>query len=273
MFNKDSLSVCKAILASGEGALFYLLTTIPMVFKLDDAYYPTVYFLWECPGAVPSFVTHQSVIDRIKKGADLMTPGVTPSGFPGPEQFGKIPNHAIVSIHDVNNIASQAVGVTVMSSLDMFLTGGRGKCVKVFHAVNDLLYSMNSKKTEAVPQLGLPQLACKESSSSPEATPDASPEEPGESLIEAIDALDLSEAEKDSGKGTMDEVLMYCFLKAVKYCMKQLSYPILVSSFCKVLLQACPAGKTVDVKKSSYKKFSSFFKTMADVRLLLQYDI
>lgn len=60
----------------------------------------------------------------------------------------------------------------------------------------------------------------------------------------------------------MDELLEYCFLKACK-AIKKSDLPILSSNFFKNhLIVACPEGRTVDIKKSSYKKLSAFLSAM-----------
>ncbi|KAK7862350.1 hypothetical protein R5R35_006923 [Gryllus longicercus] len=64
-------------------------------------------------------------------------------------------------------------------------------------------------------------------------------------------------------KEIMDELIKYCFLKALNTTAKKADYPILSSKFYKLhMLPACPSGKTIDVKKSSHKKLSVFLSNM-----------
>lgn len=50
--------------------------------------------------------------------------------------------------------------------------------------------------------------------------------------------------------------------------------PILASSFFKVhMLPACPQGKSVDVKKSTYKKLSKFLDSIAAENIITQKEL
>lgn len=61
----------------------------------------------------------------------------------------------------------------------------------------------------------------------------------------------------------MNELLEYCFLKACKTMIKRTDLPMCMSNFHRnYLLAACPVDRTVDVKKSQYKKLSVFLEKM-----------
>ena len=55
----------------------------------------------------------------------------------------------------------------------------------------------------------------------------------------------------------MDDLLLHCFLKSWKTSAKKLELPVLSSNFFRIhMVQNCPDGSKLDVKKSSYKKLS-----------------
>ncbi|XP_060076772.1 eukaryotic translation initiation factor 2D-like [Ylistrum balloti] len=59
----------------------------------------------------------------------------------------------------------------------------------------------------------------------------------------------------------VDTMLDKCFKCAVKASVKKSDLPILTSAFYRQhILSYCPAGKSLDIKKSSYKKLSKFLK-------------
>ncbi|XP_041052307.1 eukaryotic translation initiation factor 2D isoform X1 [Carcharodon carcharias] len=61
----------------------------------------------------------------------------------------------------------------------------------------------------------------------------------------------------------MDELLLQCFLHALKFKVKKADLPLLTSTFLKVhVYPCCPEGRQLDIKKSSYKKLSKFLQTM-----------
>lgn len=55
-----------------------------MQYGKDSKLYPTVYTLWQNPGLVPLLHTQDFVVDKLRTGADLMTPGLV-GGPPWPE--------------------------------------------------------------------------------------------------------------------------------------------------------------------------------------------
>lgn len=52
--------------------------------------------------------------------------------------------------------AAVAVGVTALSSEDMYMAAGHGKCVEVFHVIGDMLCQLG--KPPLRPDLGLPNV-------------------------------------------------------------------------------------------------------------------
>lgn len=243
--------------------------------------------MWECPNAVPSFITHTYVLEKLKSGADLMTPGVIPSGFPGLYQYGSLDKNKVVVVNDVKNIAAQAVGITTMTSEEMYMSGGRGKCVRILHTIGDHLYLMKTHPPKEVPNLGLPQICNKEhlEENTPETTPvttptdsrknsmdepnveiedDSSDDEPTEELASILSSINLNDYNdlNQLVKTPMDELFVYSLLKELKYPSKPHTFPILTSHFSKLILSN---GTDMDIKKSTFKKFSNFYTNMAKV--------
>uniref|UniRef100_UPI00398E9CD0 eukaryotic translation initiation factor 2D isoform X2 n=1 Tax=Pristiophorus japonicus TaxID=55135 RepID=UPI00398E9CD0 len=61
----------------------------------------------------------------------------------------------------------------------------------------------------------------------------------------------------------MDELLVQCFLHALKSKVKKADLPLLTSTFLKIYMYpCCPEGRQLDIKKSSYKKLSKFLQSM-----------
>lgn len=62
----------------------------------------------------------------------------------------------------------------------------------------------------------------------------------------------------------MDELLQFCFLCAVKSSLKKSDLPIPTGTFYKQhVMKYCPKDKTLDIKKSTYKKLSKFLQKQA----------
>ncbi|XP_074971731.1 eukaryotic translation initiation factor 2D isoform X2 [Phalacrocorax aristotelis] len=67
----------------------------------------------------------------------------------------------------------------------------------------------------------------------------------------------------------MDALFNQCFLHALKCKVKKSDLPLLTSTFLRShMFPCCPAGQQLDIKKSSYKKFSKFLQCMQHQKIL-----
>ncbi|XP_051890752.1 eukaryotic translation initiation factor 2D isoform X2 [Pristis pectinata] len=99
--------------------------------------------------------------------------------------------------------------------------------------------------------------------------------------VEALEIVHLTEMSKDAesqqdaaenvrtAQEQMDEVLLQCFLHALKCKVKKADLPLLASTFLKIhMYPCCPEGRTLDIKKSSYKKLSKFLHSMQQKQII-----
>lgn len=294
---KESISIMKILTHNGHVGKVYCVAKIPMFFQLDSydiVLFPTIYTLWHHPYLLNTFTTHTPVISKLVGGADLMLPGLILKEPVTLYTFGKLRKGTPVSINTEENKAAIAVGVTALSSEDMYMAAGHGKCVEVFHVIGDMLCQLG--KPPLRPDLGSPNV--ESPTNMLEDIESINQEEivdQTENLSVQLDELNVGENSSDIVKDEvisqehieedeetedvqisnivepevvdpveeMDKLLEYCFLKACKMTVKSSDLPMLSSNFFKNhLLVACPPGKNVDVKKSRYKKLSVFLAEM-----------
>lgn len=251
------------IICSDERALkIFFIQKRAIAFEVDGILFPTIYFLWNFPQVALTFTTTSYVISKIRSGADLMLPGV----IANPSLHTDFPANTITCINTVENKAPLAVGVTSMSSQDMRTSHGRGKCIVVYHFYGDKLCLAEDMPLLPVPELGAPE-AVFESNNVMDDNKGTEEEFIPEDVEETTDNSEeiIEEESKECLENSMDSVMLYCFLAALKYS-KSLEIPILTSSFYKLeMIPACPPDKNLDVKKTSYKKLGQFLKTMMKV--------
>ncbi|XP_078276368.1 eukaryotic translation initiation factor 2D isoform X1 [Rhinoraja longicauda] len=102
-----------------------------------------------------------------------------------------------------------------------------------------------------------------------------------EGSVDHLDTLPLAEGSTDAGsereavdtvattQEQMDEILRQCFLHALKCKVKKADLPLLTSTFLKIYMYpCCPEGRSIDVKKSSYKKLSRFLQAMQQKQII-----
>ncbi|XP_046456251.1 eukaryotic translation initiation factor 2D-like [Daphnia pulex] len=275
--NKEEMSVMKIETHGGEIVSAHVVGKKPIVFHIRDKLYPTVYLLWILPNKlIPYFTTWNEVVPKFSNGADLMLPGIIVKEEMGLRAYGRLNKGVTVAVNSNTNSAAVAVGMTALSSEDMYMAGRRGKGIEILHCIGDFLWQAGTK--ESPPELGPPgsQSDAKvtapqdatanteegteiaETKESVEQAPDMN-QQPSSDVGDSVEAP----AEQKNPQETMDELLNYCFFKALKTSAKKIELPVLTSNFYRLhIVPACPSEKTLDVKKSSYKKLSKFLDTL-----------
>ncbi|XP_044020970.1 eukaryotic translation initiation factor 2D [Aphidius gifuensis] len=269
---KETISSMKIITHGGELCKLYCVAKVPMFFQLDQPnlqLFPTIFTLWQHPDLLYYYTTYPPVVSKLANGAHLMLPGVVLNGPTTIKSYGKLEKNTPVAINTDDNKAAVAVGVTSHSSEEMYMCGGRGKCVDVIHVIGDALCQLGKPPTR-------PQIDDK--SDTPTVNEDSTSDIVEDLNTAAIDD-DINDNKNDDINENnivttppeinnldpikeMDKLLEYCFLKACKIFKKN-DLPILSSSFFKNhLIAACPSDQIVDVKKSSFKKLSAFLAYM-----------
>ncbi|XP_071117777.1 eukaryotic translation initiation factor 2D-like [Haliotis cracherodii] len=294
---KEDMSITKVSTHGGQTAVVYCLQKNPIFFDLYGKIYPTVYTMWKYPDFLPLFTTWPPVFKKLAGGADLMLPGVVVKGGVTLTTFGKMAKGAMCAVSLVGNRAAVAVGTACLSGEDMYMSGMRGKGVEVVHILGDQLWEFGDQSNP--PDLGddglmeLLEAAQQDGSDGDdEGKLDSEVEATGESEsvqiaqgVEdlALDNCDVQSGGDNSGGATggmeeeeardsvevMDERLKTCCLCALKSKVKKSDLPLLTSAFFKNYMQPfCPAGQSIDVKKSSFKKLSKFLQHMQKQGLL-----
>uniref|UniRef100_A0A8C6JM48 Eukaryotic translation initiation factor 2D n=1 Tax=Melopsittacus undulatus TaxID=13146 RepID=A0A8C6JM48_MELUD len=298
--NKEELNVIKIYCHKGEAVTVYMNNKNPVLFEIEKALYPTVYTLWVYPDLLPAFSTWPPVLQKLAGGADLMLPGVVvpPSGFP------QVERGTLCAVTLLGNRAPVAVGVATMSTAEMLAAGMKGKGFAVLHTYMDHLWEYGDKSNPPTLAPLVTDSVDKESAEDEE----MGGKEPVISLstdpLQQMNVGDLSLQEQDScailmGKEELDEnraaetaedasteglqepedsrtpqeqmdaLFNQCFFHALKCKVKKSDLPLLTSTFLRShMFSCCPAGQQLDIKKSSYKKFSKFLQYMQHQKIL-----
>lgn len=294
--NKDAATAVKLVTHSEDLVTVYMVQNTPIFFDLDKTLFPTVYTLWRCKDLLYAFTTWPSIYSRLLGGADLMLPGVIVEEPYTINSFGKLKKGDLVAVNTTSNCAPIAVGTAALSSEDMYMSAKRGKAVLIKHIYGDELWQFGAKVS--IPELGPPKVESKdicmgaleepsifteECSTSEEKSESVMPINsdnfnlPSEEILscdEDLNRLSLSEPEECDPTQSMDELVMFCFIKALKSLPKSTELPILVSKFYKLyMLPACPQSKSFDMKKTSFKKLSTFLNHVKSLEMIKLDDV
>ena len=276
--NKEEMSIMKIETHGGEVVSTHVVGKKPLVFHIRDKIYPTVYLLWALPGKLlPYFTTWMELLPKFQNGADLMLPGVIIKEDMGMRAYGRLKKGETVGVNTSKNSAAVAVGLTALCSEDMYMAGKRGKGIEILHCLGDFLWQIGTK--ECPPELGPPGAPTTEPPPTMEDTENLNQDEAAasnyqevtsettEATVNDVEAnIETTAAEGEEQKSPqqlMDELLDYCFLKALKTSAKKIELPVLTSNFYRLhIVPACPSDKTLDVKKTSFKKLSKYLDSV-----------
>uniref|UniRef100_A0A0V0GAF2 Eukaryotic translation initiation factor 2D n=1 Tax=Triatoma dimidiata TaxID=72491 RepID=A0A0V0GAF2_TRIDM len=252
---KESINQAKITTAQGDIINVYICRGLPLILYISERVIPTVYFLWNFPNLLHGFEVTNFVVEKLAQGADLMVPGILKSD--GDNPYGQVKLNEIVCIRRQNNKAAVAVGLSLISSPDMTRSDGRGRGVEILHIYGDYLYKMATEKiqmpiisvenVEIVPVVDVVE----------EAIADMEIENHSENL------------EKPEPNLSPDEIVMNLFLLTLKKSNNKINLPILTNLFYKnYMLNNLPTSVEFDIKKTKYKKLSTFLNEMEKDNLI-----
>ncbi|XP_056367118.1 eukaryotic translation initiation factor 2D isoform X2 [Oenanthe melanoleuca] len=258
--NKEELNVIKIHSHKGEAITVYMNHRNPVLFEVEKVLYPTVYTLWVYPDLLPAFATWPPVLQKLAGGADLMLPGVVvpPSGLPhvqrgtlcavtllGNREYGDKSSPPTLAPLETDCAAKESAGD------EEELQGkepGSSCCPEPQQHLD--IRDLSLKDRDTCAELGKEEL------------PENRAE--GGSMEEQQEAEDSRTPQEQ-----MDALFNQCFFHALKCKVKKSDLPLLTSTFLgSHMVSCCPAGKQLDIKKSSYKKFSKFLQCMQHQRIL-----
>ncbi|GAM83702.1 hypothetical protein ANO11243_016910 [Dothideomycetidae sp. 11243] len=268
-------------------------------FSLEGHLYPSVYSLWQNPKLVPLLHTPEPVVDKLKGGANLMTPGLAGPPFPARATTG-----ATVAVASLGSPSVPVVVGTCVIDIAALKSarGVKGHAVETLHWFGDEIWSFSTsgkpgkQPPEEIPEwvsgetdtAGLAGLSLhddedggvpledsngvpKETSAAAEATSDI----PVKLEFERVEPKALSTKE-------IDEAFRKAFLYGIHEQITSspgqsshgLNFPLTQSVVMSTLIQPFlpiftpEDSKQLQIKNSSFKGLKKFLKTLDKERLI-----
>lgn len=270
--NKNEMNQVKSMTHSGYIAMIYSCGQNPIFFQIEERCYPSLYTLWMYPRLLPTVTTTALVLEKITNGADLMAPGIIIEDYLISE-MGDLKVNDICAVRIIGNKAPIAVGIALLAKADLCRDGIKGKGISIIHCYKDNLWLSGDQTTlPLIPEDEPVDLANKienmdldaetQLENSPNVDILAESENQNSTNEEIINEEECFEKEIFPSY-TMDEILCHSFLTALKTFGKNITLPILTSTFySSYVLKSCPSALNLDVKKTTHKKLSVFLKKM-----------
>lgn len=270
--SKSSVSSVKVICHSGFVSTVFAVDKRPMFFEIEGGKLaPTLYTMWLLPEILPYFTTVTGVLQKLSNGADLMLPGVIPVGT-GLRMYGNYKKGQLVAINLTFNKSAVGIGTLSRSSDDLYMAGGHGAAVRPVHLFGDKLWSIEPSVTLQIPtDTTVASANISSNDDFPALGEEPKKKTPNEEIpLPVIENLEITETKDEASpppeeepKNTLDDILKNAFLSACKYKGKDLTLPILTSTFYRT--HVLPEAKcAIEIKQTKYKKVSTFLKEMAD---------
>lgn len=187
------------------------------------------------------------------------------------KSFGSFKKDQVAAVNLSSNSSAVAVGVLDRDSMDMYMSAGRGVCVRCLHVFGDKLWALEPTATQQLPMskpvVVAPKLANEEDF--PALGSEPPPKKVEEKPAEVAEQRSDNQVEQSSeAPMSPDERLKLLFLKALKANKKELltKLPLNTAIFYPTYLlkEAENSGSSINIKTTSYKKTSPFFKKMVE---------
>ncbi|XP_028170113.1 eukaryotic translation initiation factor 2D isoform X1 [Ostrinia furnacalis] len=291
---KSNSSCMKLVLHSGDTVGVYVVDGFPMMIETSEALVPTVCTLWKIPEFLPTLIVHSPVLPKVAGGAPLYLPGVVRGALP------RFRRGQLLAACSQDNAAAGLVGRATISVQDTQYMAA-GVCLDAIQVFGDLLCKDTKFSKIERPKLGpasypssdvtehlatdlsqlsvepvkeeWPSLVKQPPAPAPAAhapriiedTPanDIAPVDEPEDDLDDTALTESSQIEEDGIPSDMDGLLRWSLLSLLKLDGKQLELPLKTNLLYKNhLMPLCPPDRTLDVKKSSYKKMGKFLEAM-----------
>ncbi|CAH2055994.1 unnamed protein product, partial [Iphiclides podalirius] len=303
---KSNSSCMKLILHSGETVGVYVVDGVPVMIETGDILVPTTCALWKVPDLLPTLIIHSPVLPKLAGGAPLYAPGVNladPVKFPCYQRgaliaAATVDNGAVGAVGQATISSSDLLRTNMGVCMEPLQVFGDLLCKDPKFAKLERpkfqppAYSNEPDDiTTNIAQLTIqkpikeewPSLVREETKPSDIAsTPSPVLNEPTiiseqEPVVEKNEESELDNSvitdnslmNENSIPTDMDELLKWCLLSFIKLEGKNIQLPLKTNLLYKNhLIPLCPPDRTLDVKKSTYKKMGKFLEAMQQEGLL-----
>lgn len=236
------LSVLKVITHTNDIVKIYCAQDVAILFEFKGKYYPTLFMVWAFTQIIPRLIVDKNIKSKLKSSTELTI-----------KDINSVNNDHIVSSLPVDQCVSLctntcqkilAIGyLTINGNAIKDHEKNQEKCLKLLHYHEDELFKSHILKI-------IPDII-----STMERAFNSAPE-----LNEGV-PNQVEDTRTPIEK--MDELMMTCSLKALKHSIKKEMLPILASTFYKkYVMSFCPEGIELDIKKTSFKKLSTFLQLL-----------
>lgn len=240
--SSKQMTLLKIITHSNDIVKVYCAQDVAIVFDFKGKLYPSLFMAWKFPHIVPRLKIDEMYKSNIICSPELTIKNIT-SGNNDQQLCSLLVDQCVsICINSCQKIL--AIGYLIMDGKTIIsCERNNDKCLKLLHYHKDELFKMHI--STIIPDTILAME--REFKNAPESNNDITNQvEDARTVIEKT-----------------DELLLTCSLKALKNSVTKEMLPILASTFYKkYVMSFCPEGIELDIKKTSFKKLSTFLQLL-----------
>jgi len=246
--NHKQLTQLKVITHSNDIVKLYCAQDVAIVFDFKGKLYPTLFMVWSFPNIVPKLKLGKTGKAKFKTSNDLTALDLTAVNSDDLLSSLLVDQCVCLSTNTCQKII--AIGYLIISgNIIKDHEKDEDTCLKVLHYHEDDLFQSYISKI-------IPDMI-------------SAMERKYNTAHESNDDIpnQLDDTRTDIEK--MDELLTICSLKALKHSITKEMLPILASTFYKkYVMSFCPHGLELDIKKTSFKKLSTFLQLLYEENII-----
>lgn len=244
--NHKQLTLLKIITQSNDIVKIFCAQDVAIIFEFKGKYYPTLFMIWTFPHILPRLKSDNNLYSKLITSTEL-----TVKDFNSENR--EINNDNVLTSLPVDQCVSLCTNSSqkILGLGNLIIDGNsikehepnRIKCLKIIHHYGDELYKLHI--LHIIPDVILTME--REFNNAPKPN----------------DNLQIQSDNSQTVIEKMDELLMTCSLKALKNSITKEMLPILASTFYKkYVMSFCPEGIELDIKRTSFKKLSTFLQLL-----------
>ncbi|KAL3252867.1 hypothetical protein MRX96_054774 [Rhipicephalus microplus] len=224
---------------------------------------PSLYTLWRLPSMLPYVCTWKPVVERLAGGADFMAPGL--AGYSeslSEARLGDASPKALVA----EQRSGKAVAIAHVLGDQLWAHGGKRPLPQIDGDSCGEEEDEENQQPES-PETDTPAALPEENSSAVDEEQCTPTEKPAMAEVQPEPSEDAKEEQQvEETTDTMDALLESCVLSALR---SKLPLPLLASSlYSGHVLPRCPPGRQIDIRRTSYKKLSTYLAHLQSEGLL-----
>ncbi|XP_050529754.1 eukaryotic translation initiation factor 2D isoform X2 [Daktulosphaira vitifoliae] len=235
------ISLFKIITHNNNIIKLFCIQDVAALFEFKGKLYPSLYMVWKFPQIIPTLKINENTKPNLNIQNELKVNNI--KSVDNIKILSFLPSESCVSVYSTYGKKIVGIGYITFDGNTINELEESSKCLNILHHCDDFLFKLYVQKI----------------------IPDTIKimEEQFKSTFNISENLTNVPESNKSLTENMDDLMLECSLKALKNSITKDMLPLLASTFYKkYVMPLSPKDLEIDIKKTSYKKLSSFLQIL-----------